>query len=185
MSSSLPNGLPAALSMPTHLSPPFLHRTISRLRSYTPHATPSPSATSGHSALRGISPSPVPSSFSTLSPGSSSSALPGAAEKHHFAQANGHGSSSDAREVFRWTHLRTLGTHLFARHPPNKAQAVLGAPAIGAPTVMAANGLICIGTESGRVLVFDFKQTLKCICGDSAPGACERAFAFHPKAAKR
>ncbi|KAI0293200.1 Golgi CORVET complex core vacuolar protein 8-domain-containing protein [Russula brevipes] len=43
-----------------------------------------------------------------------------------------------------------------------------GCPAIGAPTVMAANGLVCIGTESGRVLVFDFKQTLRCICGDPA-----------------
>ena len=174
MSSSLPNGngIPTALSTASHLSSPFLHRTISRLRAYTPHATSSPSATSAHSALRGISPSPVPSSFSTLSPGSSSSALPGgAAEKRD--QANGHDSSSDdAREVFRWTQLRTLGTHLFARHPSNKAQAVLGAaPAIGSPTVMAANGLVCIGTESGRILVFDFKQTLKCVCGDPASGA--------------
>jgi hypothetical protein len=135
-----------------------------------PHATSSPSATSAHSAWRGISPSPVPSSFSTLSPGSSSSALPaGAAEKR--GRANGHDSSSDAREVFKWTQLRTLGMHLFARPTSNKAQAVLGAPAIGSPTVMAANGLICIGTESGRILVFDFKQTLKCICGDPASGA--------------
>ncbi|KAI0245579.1 hypothetical protein BJV78DRAFT_1107102, partial [Lactifluus subvellereus] len=71
------------------------------------------------------------------------------------------------RSVFRWTHLRALEPHLFARSS-NKAQAVLGAPGAGAgaPTVMAANGLICIGTEGGRVLVFDFKQTLMCICGD-------------------
>ncbi|KAH9972466.1 Golgi CORVET complex core vacuolar protein 8-domain-containing protein [Lactifluus volemus] len=33
---------------------------------------------------------------------------------------------------------------------------------------MAANGFICIGTQSGRILVFDFKQTLRCICGDPA-----------------
>jgi hypothetical protein len=43
--------------------------------------------------------------------------------------------------------------------------------------VMAANGLICIGTESGRILVFDFKQTLRCICGDSSSGA-HRMFTF-------
>lgn len=184
MSSSLPNGIPTALSTTSHLSSPFLHRTISRLRAYTPHATSSPSATSAHStALRGISPSPVPSSFSTLSPGSSSSALPGAAaEKRDFPQANGGYDSSDAREVFRWTQLRTLGTHLFARHPSNKAQAVLGAPAIGGPTVMAANGLICIGTESGRILVFDFKQTLKCICGDPASGAFDHMLHIPPRA---
>ena len=40
---------------------------------------------------------------------------------------------------------------------------MLGVPAVGAPMVMAANGLICIGMESGWILVFDFKQTLRCI----------------------
>ncbi|KAH9961560.1 Golgi CORVET complex core vacuolar protein 8-domain-containing protein [Russula dissimulans] len=170
MPSSLPNGAPA-YSTPSKHSPLFLHPTISRLRSYTPHASPTTSATSANSALRGISPSPVPSSFSTLSPGSSASAnipLPGIAEaKGDFAQMNGH-DSSDAREVFRWTHLRALGAYLSPPHPSNKAQVVLGAPAVGTPTVMAANGLVCIGTESGRILVFDFKQTLRCICGDPA-----------------
>jgi len=131
-----------------------------------------------------MSTSPVPSSFSTLSPGSSSSALPGSgaggAEKREFAHTNGHDSSSysDAREVFRWTQLRALGAHLFARQPSSKAQAVLGSPAIGAPTVMVANGLICVGTESGRVLVFDFKQTLRCICGDPASGAFQPRYIF-------
>jgi hypothetical protein len=124
--------------------------------------------------MRGISPSPVPSSF-TLSPGSSSSAhlpfpLPGTQEKHDFSQSNGH-NPFDAREVFRWAQLHNLGTHLPTRHPSNKVQAVLGSPAVGAPMVMAANGLICIGTESGRILVFDFKQSLRCICGDPASGA--------------
>ena len=60
-------------------------------------------------------------------------------------------------------HLRMLGVYLFPPHPSNKAQAVLGAPAVGTPTVMAANRLICIGTESRQILVFDFKQTLRCI----------------------
>jgi vacuolar protein sorting-associated protein 8 len=77
--------------------------------------------------------------------------------------------------VFRWTQLRALESHLFTRSS-NKAQAVLGVPTTGAPTVMAANGFICIGTQSGRILVFDFKQTLRCICGD--PAASEQGFLF-------
>ena len=172
-SSLLQNDAPiaaAAATTPSGRSRPFLHPTISRLRSYTPHASPSSSATSALSALRGVS--PAPSSF-TLSPGSSSSAhiplpyLPGT-ENHDFPfpHTNGH-DAADEREVFRWTHLRALEPHLFARSS-TKAQAVLGAAALGGPTVMSANGLICIGTESGRVLVFDFKQTLRCICGDPA-----------------
>ena len=178
MSSFLPNGARAtSLSTPSKLSPSFLHPSTSRLRSYMTHASPVTSLTSAHSPLRGVS--PVPSSF-TLSPGSSSSAppLPDGAEKLDFAQANGH-DPSDAREVFRWAQLHALGAHLPARHTSAKVQAMLGASAVGAPTVMAANGLICIGTENGRVLVFDFKQTLKCICGDPSSGAF-RTFTMSP-----
>jgi hypothetical protein len=91
-------------------------------------------------------------------------------------QANGH-DPSDEREVFRWAQLHALGAHLPARHTSNKVQAILGSSAVGAPMVMAANGLICIGTENGRILVFDFKQTLRCICGDTSSGAF-RAFAL-------
>ena len=36
--------------------------------------------------------------------------------------------------------------------------------------MLAANGLICIGTESGKIYVYDFKQTLKCVCGNDALG---------------
>src|SRR5712671_1044533 len=77
MPSSLPNS--ANYSTPSKHSPLFLHPTILCLHSYLPHAPPT-SATSANSAFRGISPSPVLSSFSTLLPGSSSSAnipLPG------------------------------------------------------------------------------------------------------------
>ncbi|KAI0301028.1 Golgi CORVET complex core vacuolar protein 8-domain-containing protein [Multifurca ochricompacta] len=168
MSSSLPNGAPT--SVPPALSRPFLHPTISRLRSYIPHASPAPSATSALSAFPGLS--PVPSSFSTLSPMSSSAHLPlPGTEKRDLPQTNGH--DPDAREVFRWTQLRALGPHVFSR-PSNKAQAVLGTSTLGAPMVMAANGLICVGTESGRILVFDFKQTLRCVCGDPATAIAGR-----------
>lgn len=46
----------------------------------------------------------------------------------------------------------------------------MGTTDLGAPTVMAANGLICVGTETGFICVFDFKQNLKCICGTDAIG---------------
>src|SRR5712672_1215965 len=100
MPSSLPNS--ANYSTPSKHSPLFLHLTISRLCSYLPHAPPT-STTSANLAFCGVSLSPVPSSFSTLSPGSSSSVnipLPGTTDaKGDFAQTNGH-DSSDAREVF-------------------------------------------------------------------------------------
>jgi vacuolar protein sorting-associated protein 8 len=75
------------------------------------------------------------------------------------------------REVFRWTRLRNIEDHIHTRHAA-KASAVLGAEDAGAPTVLAANGFICVGTESGRVFVFDFKQSLKCVCG--TPSSSER-----------
>jgi hypothetical protein len=60
-----------------------------------------------------------------------------------------------------------------------KAAAVLGSvlegssiAEKGSPTVLAANGLICVGMGAGRVYVFDFKQNLKAICGGTeASGA--------------
>ncbi|KAF8265529.1 Golgi CORVET complex core vacuolar protein 8-domain-containing protein [Lactarius quietus] len=137
-----PSSASASLSSPPiivtslHLKT-FLHPTISRLRSYTPNASPGSSATSPPSACRGVS--PVPSSFSTLSPGSSSSHLPGA-EKHDLLHSNGH--------------VPTCGSSWPA--------------AVGTPTVLAANGLVCVGMDNGRIFVFDFKQTLKCVCGDPA-----------------
>jgi len=100
MPSSLPNS--TNYSTPSKHSPLFLHLTISCLRSYLPHAPPT-STMSVNSAFRSVSPSPIPSSFSTLSPGSSSSVnipLPGTTDvKGNFVQTNGH-DSSDAREVF-------------------------------------------------------------------------------------
>lgn len=46
----------------------------------------------------------------------------------------------------------------------------MGAANLGIPTVIAANGLICVGTETGFICVFDFKQNLKCICGTDGVG---------------
>jgi vacuolar protein sorting-associated protein 8 len=73
------------------------------------------------------------------------------------------------REVFRWTSLHLVSAQVFNK-PAVKAAAVLGAQNVGSPLVMAANGFVCLGTDTGRVLVYDFKQTLKCVCGDPAMG---------------
>jgi hypothetical protein len=83
-------------------------------------------------------------------------------------------SSSD-REVFKWTELRNITQHVFAK-TPQKAYAVLGSPGLGSPMVLAANGLVCIGTDAGKICVYDFKQTLKCICGDDSSGTSSVAW---------
>ncbi|OJT15290.1 Vacuolar protein sorting-associated protein 8 -like protein [Trametes pubescens] len=71
------------------------------------------------------------------------------------------------REVLRWSQLRLIGENIYAGQTP-KASSLLGAQSSGSPTVLAANGLICVGTDTGRVLVFDCKQTLRCICGNES-----------------
>ncbi|KAH9839218.1 Golgi CORVET complex core vacuolar protein 8-domain-containing protein [Rhodofomes roseus] len=145
---------------PSKLSRPFLHPTISRLRSTTPQASRVPSSASvgtlfSH-APEGASESP--SHFSALSRSSSAT---------HIAANGVNGKSnatSETREVFRWTQLKTIGDFLFTTQS-QKVASLLGTENIGSPTVMAANGLICVGTDTGKVVVFDFKQNLKCICG--------------------
>lgn len=62
-----------------------------------------------------------------------------------------------------------MGEYLFPK-VSTKANSVLGAPLYGAPTVLAANGMVCVGTDSGKVLVFDFKQNLICVCGEDNSG---------------
>ena len=79
------------------------------------------------------------------------------------------GSAQPEREVFRWTRLHKAGAQLYAK-TPSKASAVLGSPSLGSPLVLAANGMICVGTDTGRIFVYDFQQTLKCVCGDAGSG---------------
>ncbi|KAH9929603.1 Golgi CORVET complex core vacuolar protein 8-domain-containing protein [Epithele typhae] len=155
---ALGNGSP--LRSPS--SRPYLHPTISRLRSVTPQPSRTSSAASGatlHSHLH-ESASVVPSHFSALSRSSSITNL----------SANEASARDElVREILRWTQLRVVGEHIYAGQGP-KTSALFGIQSSGSPTVMAANGLICVGTDSGRVLVFDFKQTLKCVCGSDASG---------------
>ncbi|OSD06995.1 hypothetical protein PYCCODRAFT_1359573 [Trametes coccinea BRFM310] len=159
MPSHIGNGTPPR----TPFTRPFLHPSISRLRSITPQPSRLPSAASGatlHSHLHD-SASADPSHFSALSRSSSVTNL-----STHFA--NGQTTQPHkqlVREVLRWTQLRVIGEHIYAGQA-SKASSLLGIQSVGSPTVLAANGLICIGTDAGLVLVFDFKQTLRCVCGN-------------------
>ncbi|EKM54684.1 uncharacterized protein PHACADRAFT_96976 [Phanerochaete carnosa HHB-10118-sp] len=139
---------------------PFLHPTVSRLRSTTPQASRTSSVTSVGTIDSKLGISTPASHFSALSPTSSQSNLPEAPTHAHDAP------SQDEREVFRWSQLRNITELLYQKHGQKIAN-LIGAPNFGSPTVLAANGLICVGTNSGRILVFDFKQNLKCICGSS------------------
>ncbi|KAH9935787.1 Golgi CORVET complex core vacuolar protein 8-domain-containing protein [Fomitopsis serialis] len=149
---------------PSRLSRPFLHPTISRLRSTTPQASRVPSSASVGTLFshvpEGVSESP--SHFSALSRSSSATNA-----MVRMARAVSH----PRRE--RSSGGRNAGC---PRRPlakqPQKAASLLGTENAGSPTVMAANGLICVGTDVGKVVVFDFKQNLKCICGtdDKAAG---------------
>lgn len=164
-SSSGPLTPPLRMSSPASyfkLARPFVHPTVSRLRSYTPQASRQiheGSVTSSHSHLfDGTSPSP--SHFSSISRVSSVSNLQTASQDD---ASNG----ETIREVFRWTELRAIMQTIYLSP---KASGLLGASSLGRPTVLAANGLICTGTVDGKVVVHDFKQSLICICESNVQG---------------
>jgi hypothetical protein len=47
---------------------------------------------------------------------------------------------------------------------------VLGTQKFESPTVLVANGYVCVGTSDGKILVYDFRQNLQCLCGQDSPG---------------
>ena len=143
--------------------PPFLHPGVSRLRSGMPNPSQSRSVSASTFATldRNVA-SPSPSQISGPSRMSSSSNL-------HTSYSRTEAEKNTEPQSFKWTSLKVVGEYLFPK-VSTKANSVLGAPIYGSPTVLAANGMVCVGTDSGKVLVFDFKQNLICVCGDDNSG---------------
>ncbi|KZV93421.1 hypothetical protein EXIGLDRAFT_44787 [Exidia glandulosa HHB12029] len=140
--------------------PAFLHPTISRLRSFAPQHSPLgriPSGSTVHSPFANDM-SPQPSHFSAISRGTSWG--------EDLPQGTSTPKDEDAQKPFRWTILREIGHHIYASNKSAKAASMLGMH--GTATVLAANGLVCVGTNRGKTFVFDFKQQLRCICGTDA-----------------
>ncbi|KAG6857676.1 hypothetical protein H0H87_004092 [Tephrocybe sp. NHM501043] len=153
------------------LSRPFLPPSVSRLRSFTPQSSGLASNGSGGSRMASNSHlrermTPSPSHLSSMSRRSSRSNLHSAS-----GQTDGlveHTSLSE-RDVFKWTKLSNISEHMY-NSLTQKLSSVLGAPMLGTPTVFTVTGLICIGTDQGKICVYDFKQRLICICGNEARG---------------
>lgn len=147
------------------LAKPFLHPTVSRLRSYTPQssrvASNESSVTSHSHVFDGTSPSLY--SISRVS-SISNPQLPLKGEEIQWNE------TYHDRKVFMWTELQTVTRLMFSK-ASQKASTVLGAPLLGSPTTMVTNGLICIGTTEGKVVVHDFKQSLLCVCESNISGS--------------
>ncbi|KAK2463245.1 hypothetical protein APHAL10511_004900 [Amanita phalloides] len=156
-------------SVPTHVRRiksrhPFLHPSVSRLRSYTPRsASRTPSDLSMASIQTPPGATPASSHFSTMSQASSL--------LFDFPKSdNANKETSKEREVFKWAELSSI-TQRFSSRPSQKANSVLGTRPASRSTALAANGMICVGTEDGSVHVFDFMQTPRCVCGTDLNGA--------------
>ena len=141
---------------PAFSRPAFLHPNISRLRSFTPRRMAS--GGSSHSQIANEI-SPQPSHFSAISHSSSLGIPQGTSTPRDDIDG--------AYKPFRWTVLRELGRQIYFSQS-QKVTEVLGTA--GTPTVFTANGLVCVGTTKGKILVFDFKQQLRCICGSDQLG---------------
>ena len=136
---------------------PFLHPTTSRLRSSLTQAlSPPNSITTSHSQLSNEH-SPESSHLSALS-----SDRPNVIQPEESPAQTG-------REVFQWAPLNAISNLVYSPKA-SKALSAMGTANLGLPTVFAANGLICVGTETGFICVFDFAQNLKCLCGKDAVG---------------
>jgi hypothetical protein len=147
---------------------PYLHPTVSRLRAHPsrPPATPTLGTPRSEASFVRPSLSPALSHFSVLSAGSSFVDLPKISPAHADARAP---VVSGEREVFKWARLRNIEGAIFPGAETERVTARADVE-FGTPTVLAANKFICIGTDAGRVLVFDFKQSLRCTCGTDALG---------------
>src|ERR1700731_3074136 len=150
----------------TQISRPYLNPMVSRLRSYPAHAS--------HLVGSPATDSPRhPGQSDRISRSRSASVISISENARKTGSQDSTSNSGLEREVFRWVRLHSITHMLYAPTKSSpKASAVLGsvlegtAPSSGKPVVLAANGMVCIGTDTGLVYVFHFKQTLRCICGE-------------------
>lgn len=147
--------------------PAHIHPQIHRLRSSQRYPSISSIDSFATGAdLRKLNGSPASSKFDQLSRQSSHSNIheldtePQSTPPSSVHQAEALASSFSS---FRWTPLRRISGKVF----PGSAKTA----AMGQPTVLAASGIICVGTAKGWVMVFDYAQTLKCVCGNDAIGS--------------
>ena len=78
------------------------------------------------------------------------------------------GHTPPHQDTTRWTPLRRISGRIY---PPLKGASPVGPPALGTPTSVAVSGVIAVGTTRGWVLVFDFSQNLRCVCGNEGIAA--------------
>lgn len=163
---------------PRLLRTSFLHPTVSRLRSFVPKDPHTSNESAASSVVALNFHFDAPSHFSSISRSSSVTNI-------LETGSQGEGSNADTmhtrlpakpkREPFRWTALKNILIHVRTppKTAPQKAAQVLGGLLpTETPTVMAANGLVCIGTNRGRVHIFDFKQQLRSTCGSESTFLC-------------
>jgi hypothetical protein len=78
---------------------------------------------------------------------------------------------AQSTNALRWTPLPKISAKAFPnrqrqQNGVDSPQRLAPMPQLGQPTTLAANGMICIGTARGWVMIFDFAQVLKCVCGN-------------------
>lgn len=116
--------------------------------------------------------------FRRISPNPSDLLTPPTFSPRPTSESNLKQPTPTRTEIISWAGLRRISSRIYP--PPQPASArlsaslnnqVAGGPQnVGRPTVLAASGIICVGTDEGWVQVFDYGQNLQCICGTEAIG---------------
>ncbi|KAI5478318.1 late endosome to vacuole transport-related protein [Pseudohyphozyma bogoriensis] len=171
------NSIPDSLASAAFPRRPVGHPQIARLRSAQLQHPRIPSASTQLSAFecQTVEDRPASSTFDLRSRRSSLSNLPDTLTFDSPDASTPPPSSSVGRtpsETFKWTPLRRISTRIYP--PSTKGGAgftsagAAHAGLMGTPTVLAVNGIVAMGTSKGWVLVFDFSQNLRCVCGTEA-----------------
>ncbi|GAA5896988.1 hypothetical protein JCM5296_002675 [Sporobolomyces johnsonii] len=169
---------------------PSYHPQISRLRSISTQSFPTPNGApsnrfvssssyntafefpaGSHSRPPFNSP-PSTSGFDNISRRSSTSnlfELPSASELPTASASNASSTAAapPPTRTIKWSSLKRISSRLYlpaGQGGVSHAEA-MAKSAMGTPTVMAVSGVVAVGTSKGWVMVFDFGQNLRCVCG--------------------